>query len=159
MAESLMRSDVTSWPFHWTIAHTFCGSLPRAPSRPRWLPIPSGQPRWAIAWRSTARAGHEGGNPLDRGLRPHVPKGESGREDVRDIVLIASWATAVLTRRQSCKVCAPAASCLGSPSATLNGSADWDDGDGSWNGTFPSSTSSADCASATRSAPISMKHS
>jgi hypothetical protein len=34
-------------------------------------------------------------------------------EDDRAIVLIACWATAVMTRRQSGKVCVPAISCLG----------------------------------------------
>jgi DDE family transposase len=53
---------------------------------------------------------------------------ESG--DDRAIVLIACSATVVVTLRQSGKVCVPAASCLGSQSATLNMAAGCASGDG-----------------------------
>jgi len=51
-------------------------------------------------------------------------------EDDRTIVLIACSATVVMTLRQSGKVCVPAASCLGSQSATLNMAAGRASGDG-----------------------------
>ncbi len=54
-------------------------------------------------------------------------------EDDRAIVLIACWATVVMTRRQSGKVCVLATFRLCSPSETLNMAVDWGNGGGWWN--------------------------
>jgi hypothetical protein len=55
------------------------------------------------------------------------------------------------------RVSVPAASYLGSPSATQNMAADWADGAGSSSGRSHGSISFADCASVVRSEPTSMK--
>ena len=64
----------------------------------------------------------------------------------------------VTTLKQSAKVCVSVASYLYWRCVTLSTAAGWADGDGSWSGALPGSTSFADCASATRSEPIFMKH-
>ncbi len=55
---------------------------------------------------------------------------EDDRGDGRAIARIASWATVVMTPKQSGKACEFAGLDLGSPSETPNMAVDWDDGDG-----------------------------
>jgi len=75
----------------------------------------------------------------------------------RAIVLIACWVTAVTMRRRSGEVCVPAASRLGSQSATPSMVADWADGGGWWSGRSLGSTIFVDCVFAMKSAPTSMR--
>jgi len=79
--------------------------------------------------------------------------------DVRDIVLIAWSVTVVMMRRQSGKVCAPAASRLGSRCAIPNTAAGSADFAGWWSGLSLGSISFGGCEFAKKRGLTSTKHS
>ena|SRR6516225_1497137 len=76
---------------------------------------------------------------------------------VRATDRIACLGTAAMTLHQSDKACATVAFCLYSRCGTRSTAVASADAAGLWNGVLPGLTSFADCESATRSVPISMK--